>query len=261
MVIDVTASAAPASRASIKPSADAIPMPTKANSPPGPSSRPVSTDVAQDRWNSLASPISSSAFTAISPTTAVSSSPGALSNSRTSIFMPTVKKKIPSSRPLNGSTVASTALRYSVSASNSPATKAPSSIESWASLAMTPAAMTTNSTAAMNSSRDRVEATRRNSGRINSRPNRTITVSAITAWTKARPRLSRTEPPGPAARSEMNIRIGITARSCASSTENAARPTLLVSRSWFDSSSITIAVDDSDRQAPRMSASECLRPA
>ena len=52
----------------------------------------------------------------------------------------------------------------------------------------------------------------------------------------------------------------MTARSCASSTEKLARPTLVVSRSWFDSSSSTIAVDDSDRLAPRMIASERLLP-
>ena len=44
----------------------------------------------------------------------------------------------------------------------------------------------------------------------------------------------------------------MTARSCASSTAKLARPTVVVSRSWFDSSSSTIAVDDSDRLAPRM---------
>ena len=58
----------------------------------------------------------------------------------------------------------------------------------------------------------------------------------------------------------MNIRIGMTARSCSSNTAKLARPTLLVSRSWFDSSSSTIAVDDSDRLAPRMIASDGLLP-
>ena len=113
----------------------------------------------------------------------------------------------------------------------------------------------------MKRSRERVAATSRNSGRINTRPNRIMTASAITACSKARPRLCSTEPPGPAASSEMNIRIGMTARSCASSTEKLARPTLVVSRSWFDSSSSTIAVDDSDRLAPRMIASDGLLPA
>ena len=53
----------------------------------------------------------------------------------------------------------------------------------------------------------------------------------------------------------------MTARSCTSSTAKLARPTLVVSRSCFDSSSSTIAVEDSDRLAPRMIASERLLPA
>ena len=42
------------------------PILTKANSPPGPSSRPVSTATGQDKQNSLPSPISSSDLNAIS---------------------------------------------------------------------------------------------------------------------------------------------------------------------------------------------------
>ena len=87
-----------------------MPMPTKANSPPGPSSRPISTATGQDRRKSLARPMISSDLTAIRPTTAPSSKSGSRNSSRTSMSMPTVKKKIPSSRPLNGSMVASIGL-------------------------------------------------------------------------------------------------------------------------------------------------------
>jgi hypothetical protein len=75
------------------------------------------------------------------------------------------------------------------------------------------------------------------------------------------PRLASTEPPEPAAKIEMNIRIGMTARSWASKIEKLARPTFDVSRSWFESSSSTIAVDDNDRAPPRMMAFDGVCPA
>ena len=58
----------------------------------------------------------------------------------------------------------------------------------------------------------------------------------------------------------MNIKIGITARSWASRTEKLARPTVVVRRSWFDNNSSTIAVEDNDRHAPRITASEADWP-
>ena len=118
----------------------------------------------------------------------------------------------------------------------------------------------TNKITAMKSSVERAFATRRNSGRSNTRPKTTMTARAITACSKAVPRLLRTEPPEPAARIEMNIRIGMTARSCASRIEKLARPTVVVRRSWFDKSSSTIAVEDNDRLAPRITASEADWP-
>ncbi len=50
----------------------------------------------------------------------------------------------------------------------------------------------------------------------------------------------------------------MTARSCASSTEKLARPTLVVSRSWFDRSSSTIAVEESESEPPSTIASDGL---
>ncbi len=91
-------------------SADAMPMLTKANSPPGPSSAPVSTDVRQLARKKLARATKIASFSAIRPATAPSSRPGSCKNSRKSIFMPTVKKNTPSNKPLNGSMAASMAL-------------------------------------------------------------------------------------------------------------------------------------------------------
>ena len=64
-MIDVTASVKLARRASIKPAAVAMPMLTKANSPPGPSSMPVSIATGQDSRNSRPSPHQHHALTAI----------------------------------------------------------------------------------------------------------------------------------------------------------------------------------------------------
>ena len=55
MVTDVTASVKLARRDSTKPAVAAMPIPTNANSPPGPSSRPVSTATGHDKRNSLPS--------------------------------------------------------------------------------------------------------------------------------------------------------------------------------------------------------------
>ena len=107
-----------------------MPMATKANSPPGPSSRPVSIAAGQGTRNSRARPMMRAALMAIRPATEASSQNGSRASSRRSIPMPTVKKNRPSSSPLKGSMVVSMALRYSVSASSRPATKAPSAMES-----------------------------------------------------------------------------------------------------------------------------------
>ena len=190
--------------------------------------------------------------------TAPASKSGSRQSSRKSTFMPTVKKKRPSRRPLNGATVVSIALRYSVSASSNPATKAPSAIESRACSAITPSAMMTNKTAAMKTSVERAVATKRNSGRNKTRPKATMTIIAAAACNSAVARLASTEPPERAARIEIKSRIGMTARSCASRMEKLARPTLVVSRSWFDRSSSTIAVEESERALPSTTASDGL---
>ena len=213
MVTEVTASAKLARRASIRPAAAAMPMPTKANSPPGPSSRPVSAATGQDRRNSLPSPVSSSDFSAIKPTTLPAIHSGSRTRSRKSIFIPTVKKKMPSKSPLKGATVDSMALRYSVSASSKPATKAPSAMDIPARSAITPAATITNNTAAIKTSLERAIATTRNIGRNSTRPKATMIVSAIAACSSAVARLARTDSPDCDARMETNNRIGMTARS------------------------------------------------
>ena len=121
----------------------------------------------------------------IRPTTQARSSNGSRASSRTSIFMPTVKKNTPSKSPLKGPMVVSIALRNSVSASSSPAMNAPSAIESPAKAAATPLPMITNSAAATNNSGEAVEATSRNSGLNSRRPTMTIAATASVAFTSA----------------------------------------------------------------------------
>ena len=192
-------------------------------------------------------------FTAMSPTAAPISQSGSRASSRKSMFMPTVKKNRPSSRPLNGSIAVSIALRNSVSASSNPATKAPSAIDRPAAAAATPVATITNSVVATNSSFMPADATRRNRGLITRRPTMTITPIAIAVLVRATARMARTEPSSLMPEMEMKSSSGATARSCASSVAKLARPALVLSRPWRDSTSSTMAVEDRARHAPRIS--------
>ena len=250
MVSEVTASVKLAIGGAMMPSAVAMPMATKANSPPGPSSRPVSIAAGQGTRNSRARPMTRAALMAIRPATEASSQNGSRASSRRSIPMPTVKKNRPSSSPLKGSMVVSMALRYSVSASSRPATKAPSAMESPAMPAMKPVPRTTNSVAATNRSLAPLDATSRNSGRSSSRPIKTISPTASVAWASARARPASSEPPERAPRIETSSSSGTTARSCASRMAKLARPAVVVSRRWSDRTSMTMAVDDRARLTP-----------
>ena len=112
----------------------------------------------------------------------------------------------------------------------------------------------TNRVAATNKSVECVPATIWNSGRSNSRPTRMRHVTATAALKSALDSCVKTEAPLPAPSTETKTRIGMTARSCASSTEKLARPAVVVRRPAPDSSSSTMAVDDSARLAPRITA-------
>ncbi len=91
---------------------------------------------------------------------------------------PTETKYSPSSRPLNGSIVTSISRRYSVSASRSPATKAPSAIDRRLAAAARPSPSTTSKQAAMKNSGLFVSATKWKNGLSARRPS---TMSAANA--------------------------------------------------------------------------------
>ena len=209
-------------------------------------------DARQERRNSRARAVRMMDFTATSPTALPSSQTGSRASSRKSMFMPTVKKNRPSRSPLKGSMVVSIALRNSVSASSRPATKAPSAMEKPATAAATPAATITNSVVATNRSLMPTDATRRNSGRITTRPTMTMTPSAMAALANASTRVPATEPESPAPKIEMNSRSGATARSCASRIAKLARPALVFSRPCLESTSI----DDGGRRQRQAGADD-----
>ena len=161
------------------------------------------------------------------------------------------RKNSPSSRPLNGSMVTSTSCRYSVSASSSPAMKAPSAMERPVRAATRPAPMTISSEAAMNSSSLLALATERIIGRNSSRPNTTSATMPNAACAKVSSIFGEKISPPPWLPIIVRvIRIGATARSWNSSTEKVARPATLCWRLLSASRGMTMAVEDRARATP-----------
>ncbi len=170
----------------------------------------------------------------------------------TSADMPTEMKKNPSSRPSNGSTSACSSWRYSDSDSSTPAAKAPREAGSPTALDMAAAPATRSRAVAVNTSRALDLATRRNNGRIRSRPPTRITTAppaalmmdsqgvAAAAWLSARN--------GTAATS------GTEARSWNSSTAKLSRPDAAFRRSRSASIGRTMAVDESASPTPSTAA-------
>ena len=168
--------------------------------------------------------------------------------------MPTETKNTPSSRPLNGSIVASMARRYSVSASSRPATKAPSVIDRPLAAAVSAVPTMTSRQAAMNSSVERVRATSWNSGRRARRPATTISTSAIAAWPSAMASAQPLSPPSSRPSTAIANRTGATARSWNSRTAKLVRPVGAFSRFCSARTGSTTAVDDRARPMPTITA-------
>ena len=143
--------------------------------------------------------------------------------------MPTAMKNSPSSRPLNGSISASSACRYSDSASSTPARKAPSAIDRPTACISSAVTTTVSSVIAVKASRMPLAATSRSSRLSSSRP--PITTAASTATTLAMPSAMSVPlaPSMPPPSRGTSASIGIAARSWNSSTEKAARPCRAVS--------------------------------
>ncbi len=169
-------------------------------------------------------------------------------------LMPTEKKNTPSRSPLKGSIVASMARWYSVSASNSPATKAPSAIDRPAAAVASPLPTATNRAAATNSSVLSAEATSRNSGRRITVPTSTMAAMTRIACANASNRPPSNVPLFSGPRMVTRNNSGTTARSCNSRIAKHVRPVTVLSRCLRESTSITMAVEDSASEMPMSTA-------
>ena len=143
----------------------ACPMMTKANSPAGASSSAVRSDTVQLCPNSRTSGTRRAIFAAISPMKAAANSSGILMMMAISMDRPTERKNAPSNSVLKGSSVASIARRYSVSARMRPATKAPSAMETPKAAVTMPVPTTMRTAAAMKACGSSTDATCFSSGR------------------------------------------------------------------------------------------------
>ena len=106
------------------------------------------------------------------------------------MLMPTAMKNRPSSRPLNGSMSVSSSRRYSLSASSTPARKAPSAIDRPTACISAAVATTSSSDAAVKISGVRLRAIQRSAGRSSSRPpsrKAAITATALAAASQPPP--------------------------------------------------------------------------
>ena len=159
---------------------------TKANSPPAASDRAVSAATPVFRRISRAAVKVMAALSTISPAASPRTSTGCTARRDRLRLKPTDTKNSPSSSPLNGSMVTSTSCRYSVSASSSPATKAPTAIDNPAAAEARPAPITTSRHAATNSSWLLARATDFSMGRSSRRPTTTITTKPMAAGTTAK---------------------------------------------------------------------------
>jgi hypothetical protein len=174
-------------------------------------------------------------FRAIRPSTSPISSSGWRRIRPKSMVAPTVMKNSPSSRPRNGSMSVSSSRRNSLSASTTPARKAPSAGDR-PTICISRATPTTISReVAVKISRSRDWAMKRNTGRTTKRPPPTTAPTAastarvcsqagrseirLVAW------VSATSFTGPVASSGSRANRGMIDRSCSSRTPNAARPT------------------------------------
>ena len=81
---------------------------TKANSPPGPSSKPACRLCAQFSPKARANPVTTSSFKSTTQAIAVETRKGHVPKVRMSRLIPTEIRKTPTARPLNGSIVTST---------------------------------------------------------------------------------------------------------------------------------------------------------
>ncbi len=235
-----------------------MPNSTNANSPPWLMAMARLSDERAGRRVRRPRPYSTAILSPTSPSTSPTTAPGRSSTTRKSADIPTAMKNRPSSRPLNGSMLASRSWRYSESASSTPARNAPSAIDSPATCMSSDVLMTTRSALAVESSWLRASAMKRKAGRTRKRPattRPTMMAAAMAACTHPLRALSATPLPS----SGTSASIGMAATSWNRRIPNAARPWPLVSSFFSPSTCMANAVDDSDR--PRAATTATSGPA
>mmetsp|Transcript_11596 Transcript_11596/g.48751 ORF Transcript_11596/g.48751 Transcript_11596/m.48751 type:complete len:284 (-) Transcript_11596:774-1625(-) len=201
---------------------------------------------------------------ATSATSIAMTPPGLLVKTAGSIDMPTDMKKRPSRMPRYGWMSASTWRWYSVSATRRPARKAPRAIDRPAVCVATDVPSATSSVTDAKRSWLPSSAMRLYTGLSSTRPAATMATMEITALmaanTSARAMVASELPESEGASSGMSMSSTTTARSCSSSTENAALPCLL----WLSPRSLstcsTTAVDDSASAPPMTMPAWVVRP-
>ena len=168
-------------------------------------------------------------------------------------------KNRPRNSPRNGRMSASIWCRYSLSASISPARKAPSAIDMPACSVAQPVPSATKIEVAANSSGFRVPAISRKTSRTMNRPTNAITASTTTAFTAARPSTCGSPSTAPAS-SGSSTRNGTTARSWNSKTPIEARPCRAVTSPRSTRCCRTAAVEDSASAPPSTKAATAPPP-
>ncbi len=174
--------------------------------------------------------------------------------------MPTVMKKRPSSRPLNGSMSTSIWCRYSLDANSRPARKAPRAEDNPAADVAAAEAMATRSPIATTISLLRVEAASVSSGPSTNRPMTTMPATAATATPMPRTTAIGTDSSESPARIVTRMTPGTTIRSCISSTPKVVRPTSLPRRFCCTSNCRAIAVEENARPSPSTTAAVLSMP-
>ncbi|MDT4828760.1 hypothetical protein FQZ97_621570 [compost metagenome] len=183
--------------------------------------------------------------------------PGLASSTPKLIDMPTAMKNSPSSRPLKGSMSVSSSRRYSLSASSTPARKAPSAIDRPTNCISAAMATTSSSAAAVKISGVSLRAIQRRIGRSSSRPPRMMPAITPTIFSASSARSSPLMDCSAAvapARSGSSARIGIAATSWNSRIEKPAWPLGVFSRLRSPNTCSAMAVDDSASPSAATSA-------
>mmetsp|Transcript_22395 Transcript_22395/g.88655 ORF Transcript_22395/g.88655 Transcript_22395/m.88655 type:complete len:375 (+) Transcript_22395:3126-4250(+) len=228
---------------------------TKPNSPPWASRMTKAGRSTSGIFIQLAMATSTGILHSSSAASRVSTKPGCAATACRSSPMPTAMKNSPSSRPLKGSRSVSSSRRYSLSASSTPARKAPSAIDRPTACISAAVPSTSSRAAAVKISGVLLRAIQRSAGRSSSRPPKmmvTMAPTALAAASQVRPSLSPCPPLS--ASTGTRASTGMAAMSCSSATDRMLSPAVVRPRLRSASTASATAVDDI--ASPRLTTSD-----